>query len=325
MTVLLRDTDLPIGRSTLARIGVTALNLPAPGLGLLRTGNLRLGLGWLLVLPVTIAALVLAAALSPTPDVDAYLAISATLLVAAFAGLIVVLALTWRRSRTTAPLHWWNRWYALIAIYLVSAVVSALMVDAIHGIYKPFYAPAASMVPTILVGDNFLVDMRDDGPPRRGEIVIFDTPRGQWIKRVVAVGGDRIAVRGGVPIINGRSAMRQAAGRRSEMMGTETISGEIFEERLPGVRVTYRVLDLGPMTFDDMATITVPPGHFFAMGDSRDNSLDSRYSVEQGGVGMIANARVVGRPLFIYWRDGRIMRGGKVNPSMGLEPAPSTR
>ncbi|WP_185964988.1 signal peptidase I [Glacieibacterium frigidum] len=291
---------------------MTALNLPALGLGLLRAGDLTRGIAWLLAPSLAVAALILAATLLPPPDVDAFLAFGGVAIVASIASLIVVSFQTWRRSAVVAPLRWWNRWYGLLACYLVSGALVMLTVDAMHRIYKTFYAPSASMVPNILVDDNFLVDMRDRSPPRRGEIVVFDAPQGQWIKRVIAIGGDRIAIRGGVPVINGRRAAQRQTGRQTVEMDRPMVA-TVFEESLPGAAAPYAVLDVGPMMFDDMPEVTVPPGYFYVIGDYRDNSLDSRHPVDQGGLGMIPDARIVGRPMFLYWRDGGIVRGGRIN------------
>ena len=150
--------------------------------------------------------------------------------------------------------------------------------------------------------------------PERGDVVIFKRPDAEgadWVKRVIGLPGDTVALRGGVLILNGRPVPKQSVG---------TITAEItpnspcrfdptanpctypaFRETLPGGRsyLTFDQVDGGPA--DDFAPKQVTAGHLFLMGDNRDDSRDSRFSLDEGGVGLVPTDRLVGRAAVAFW------------------------
>ncbi|SIO33051.1 signal peptidase I [Vannielia litorea] len=213
---------------------------------------------------------------------------------------------------------------------------------ALRLIWAPSYIPAGSMKPTLLVGDYFFVNERLPRPIERGDVVVFRHPvsGADFVKRVVALGGDTIAMRGGVPVLNGEPLTQEPLGDFEELMAPQGPHGSLprcangqpgpgqpclkslLREHLPGGR-SYRVLNAqtnGPL--DDTAEFTVPPRHIFVMGDNRDNSLDSRVPQSAGGIGMVPLANIRGqadRVLFsaagswLYdFRNWRSDRYGKV-------------
>ena len=203
-----------------------------------------------------------------------------------------------------------------------------LAVLAFHSlIAKPFYIPSISMMPNLLVGDRLVVSKYPYGwnwssmsfhllprgewralgqTPEYGDIVIV-VPRNRredLIKRVVALPGDRIAVRNGQIVLNGK-AVPQLVEPALELpvdpnqpcadttfpgMKTRMPSGKavcalpILRETLPN-GATYRIIDHLHQALDDMDEITVPADHVFLMGDNRDHSADSRASFAQSGLG----------------------------------------
>jgi signal peptidase I len=206
-------------------------------------------------------------------------------------------------------------------------------------VFSPFSIPSESMLPRLMNGDYLLAAKWPYGfsrhslpfalplpegrvlarTPERGDVVIFKHPvDGQeYIKRVIGVAGDRVAVIGGEVVLNGERVQRVpvpdvlvplsanttcATGdilRRAD--GTEACRYTALNEILPGGRA-YQVLDFGATQADGFAEVTVPPGRLFVMGDNRDSSMDSRFEAAAGfGVGMVPEALLVGRAAIIVW------------------------
>jgi signal peptidase I len=184
------------------------------------------------------------------------------------------------------------------------------------------------------------------GTPERGDVVVFRHPGGEdWVKRVIGLPGDRIEIRDGVVILNGQAVPRQqiepfdllvspnspcptqpdrfspgtyGVRTSTDGNGQQHCLYPRYRETLPNGR-SYEVLDQG-MTApsfreDGSATsadnpghsFTVPPGHLFMMGDNRDDSMDSRFEVSQGGVGLLPIDNVLGRATIGFWStDGSV-------------------
>jgi signal peptidase I len=159
--------------------------------------------------------------------------------------------------------------------------------------------------------------------PSRGDVVVFRHPDQpiDLIKRVVGVAGDVVEVRGGELLLNGRKVNREPLGQYPlpvsantpckivppALPSVVTRSGQpycmipAFRERLPG-GPSFTVLDEVPEgAADDFAPVRVPAGHLFLMGDNRDDSLDSRFGTEAGGIGLVPVENVIGRALVTFW------------------------
>jgi signal peptidase I len=159
--------------------------------------------------------------------------------------------------------------------------------------------------------------------PSPGDVVVFVPPaheREDYVKRVIGLPGDTVELRAGHLILNGK-AIPQAKiapvaipisanspcrrvterGLSMEPNGEQNCVYPAYRETLPN-GASYTILDqLGDSTGDDFGPVKVPAGTLFLMGDNRDDSLDSRFSTQEGGIGFVPMENVVGRATFLFW------------------------
>lgn len=157
------------------------------------------------------------------------------------------------------------------------------------------------MMPALQVGDYVIVDKGHylGGLPERGDLAVFKLPRDNktdYIKRIVGLPGDRIQVKDGILYIDGRAVER----RRIEDYVYRDREGRTWRmaqyiETLPNGR-TYPIIEVTDEGgLDNTPVYTVPEGHYFVLGDNRDNSVDSRI------VGYIPLENMTGKGLYILW------------------------
>jgi signal peptidase I len=209
---------------------------------------------------------------------------------------------------------------------MARVVVHALLLALVFRVffYQSFQIPSGSMKPTLLVGDHLFVSKLSYGysrfsfpfspniisgrifsaEPNRGDVIVFKLPRDNetdYIKRLVGLPGDRIQMIAGVLHINGEAVKRvriedfvekDAKGRERRV--------ERFQETLPN-GVAYQTLNLSDSSPGDYTKVfVVPKGHYFMLGDNRDDSEDSRFQ-GRGGVGYVPRENLVGRADLIYY------------------------
>lgn len=197
---------------------------------------------------------------------------------------------------------------------LVYAVLIALAVRSFA--YEPFNIPSGSMKATLLVGDYVFVSKLSYGysryslpfglpvlpeervlftEPERGDVAVFRLPSDgvtDYIKRIVGLPGDRIQVIDGVLHVNGVSVTREALDDFQETTAFGAVKRQKrWRETLPSgeSHIILESTDKGPA--DNTPVFTVPDGHYFAMGDNRDHSTDSRFSQ----VSYIPRENLIGR------------------------------
>ena len=228
-------------------------------------------------------------------------------------------------------------------------------------LFQPFWIPSGSMKPNLLIGDFLFVNKfaygysRYSCPyalcpiygrifyslPERGDIIVFRNPRDgrDFIKRLIGLPGDKIKIVSGTLTINGKEITQSLiepfiekkemqgplgsiprCSNRPVALGADCIKEQMLE-KLDDQR-NYPILNIGNSTGDEVAEFIVPNQHFFFVGDNRDNSQDSRYSVTRGGIGLIHKDFLIGRAnrvlfssagssmfAFWTWRSDRFLKG----------------
>ena len=206
---------------------------------------------------------------------------------------------------------------------IVYAVLIAVGVRTVA--FEPFNIPSGSMIPSLLVGDYLFVSKYSYGysryslpfglpllsgrifftEPERGDVIVFKLPSDNatdYIKRLVGMPGDRVQVQQGRLYINGKIVPREEVGAvQYQKDGFGPVPVREFVETLPNGR-KHRIYETTDTSiFDNTREFVVPPGHYFMMGDNRDDSLDSR-----AAVGYVPAVNLVGRAEFIFFSiEGR--------------------
>ena len=204
---------------------------------------------------------------------------------------------------------------------IIQALILAMVIRTV--LFQPFTIPSGSMMPTLLVGDYIFVNKFAYGyskyslpfspdlfsgrlfgaDPKRGDIVVFrfpPNPEIDYIKRCIGLPGDHIQVTDGVLYVNGKPVPKVADGSfTSDYKLDPGADVPVFRETLDNGK-TYDTLDQSPVSRgDNTREFIVPEGHYFMMGDNRDNSLDSRFDV-----GFVPAENLVGRASVIFFSLG---------------------
>ncbi len=221
----------------------------------------------------------------------------------ALAGTLFIIIDLIRLSRRQPDykLRWYNRWWVYLGTLLISSALSFLP-DVLGGPaaqnVRTFSIPSVSGAPALQVGDYILVDnsaYRQENPSR-GDVVVFTLPRDEnvtWIKRVIGLPGDRVQMKDGKLFLNETMVTREAAGKYAS---PDDPAHDRFREHLPGGR-SYYTLDRGQSAGDNTPVVTVPAGHYFMLGDNRDNSADSRFP----NIGLVPRAHILARATIIIF------------------------
>ena len=204
-------------------------------------------------------------------------------------------------------------------IIVVEALAIAMFVRIFF--YQPFNIPSGSMKETLLIGDYLFVSKLSYGyskfsfpfspnlfsgrilgsEPKRGDVAVFKLPRDNstdYIKRVIGLPGDEIQMKNGQLFINGTAVPKVPAGEFTTREDGRERTIQVYEETLPN-GVKYKVLDSDPDgPYDNTGVYKVPEGHFFMMGDNRDNSTDSRV---RSAVGFVPYENFIGRAEIIFF------------------------
>jgi len=223
---------------------------------------------------------------------------------------------------------WWLDWTAgLFPVILVVFLLRSFL-------FEPFKIPSGSMVPTLLIGDLILVNKYHYGvrlpvinkkiielnDPQRGDVMVFRYPANpsiDYIKRVVGVPGDEVAYLNQRLYLNGKLAETQALPEFYDDDSTRYFKqyseklGPVEHQILVDVQRPSYIRPTDPFPFKENCrysaegvTCKVPPGHYFMMGDNRDNSEDSRFW------GFVPDQNIVGKAFFVWMNFGNLRRIG---------------
>lgn len=238
------------------------------------------------------------------------------LVILAVTGLIWLLdSLFWRKKRVAA-----GSADPVLVEYSKSFFPVILVVFLIRSfVVEPFKIPSGSMMPTLLAGDFILVNkftyglrvpilnntFLDVGHPQRGDVFVFHYPPDpslDYIKRVVGLPGDKIAYRDKRLYINGQKLdVSFADDYQYVASGLNMVNAKRYKEQL-GTHQHDILIEDNSITID--GEVEVPAGHYFAMGDNRDNSKDSRVW------GFVPENNLVGKAFFIWWNFDNFGRIG---------------
>ena len=221
---------------------------------------------------------------------------------------------------TTGRLHETVEMARTLAVGIAAAVAIQTV------LFQPFTIPSSSMEPGLVTGDYIVVSKFAYGwsraslpfnpplpggrlfgrAPTRGDVIVFRRPSAPdqvWVKRLIGLPGDKVQLRGGAVFVNGRAMRQTPLGLTQDHDAPERTVELVRETTGTRKHLTY---DGGPgAPGDDTGPYVVPAGHYFMMGDNRDNSLDSRWPAAVG-VGLLPEENILGRAEIVAasWEPG---------------------
>lgn len=191
------------------------------------------------------------------------------------------------------------RYYIGYCILLV--LILLLMIQIRNKTIQAFSIPAGSMVPTLIVGDNIMVDKSyyKNNDLKRGDLIVFKFPDDTqiaFIKRVIGLPGDKLNIKGRNIYINGKLSDQKYTGEYEYNYENELKTMDEYSVRMDdnSFKVIYDSKVPEKSKFKLSFPLVVPDNHFFSLGDNRDNSYDSRFW------GFVPIENIIGRAKYIY-------------------------
>jgi len=279
------------------------LSLVMPGLGQIYCGDIQNGIVIMLVIAVLSSCWVVGMMHEGTPALTFLLMMWGIILLATVFAAIDACRRA-RRTRYDYTLKDYNHWGIYLAlIWIAGAGTLGYTAFVKTSLFEAFRVPNYSMAPTITAGDRLTASKiayrKTD--PKHGDVVLFKNPADRtmnYIKRIVALGGDTLEIRNGELLINDRALERQWVQKKTFAMGEEKLEGDVYWETNGDCRYQI-IVSKGASDAaggeQNFGPVTVPPYHCFVMGDNRNHSIDSR------NFGSISLGAIKGKFQAIYW------------------------
>lgn len=247
--------------------------------------------------------------------------LAASWLFSALVSLVAIIDSWYIAKHTTAAytLKDYNRWYVYVLwVVLSTGGATRLALNVRTNYIEAFRVPAASNYPTLAPGDRFLANKLAyrNNDPKRGDLVVFMNPenrRMNYIKRVVAIGGDTVQIKDNELYVNGRKLQRRQLAdstldETTIRTGGRLLKGDVYEETNDDATYKIFLQSQADPNLANLASVTVPKYHCFVLGDNRNSSEDSRR------FGPVPLAAIKGRADYLYWPAKDWSRFGSLRP-----------
>jgi signal peptidase I len=293
-------SDSPTADNARIPLVAVVLSLLATGLGHVYCGRIARGLvlflASLLLAPVAVGA----ALAGLTTPVMIFLALAIVTVIGAYLFSVVDSFRVARKLQSDFEPRDYNRPAIYVLFIFIALTYPPLTVAQLRAnVLEAYYIPAGGMAPTVLNGDHLLVNKLAYRfrTVERGEMIVFRSPKDRqltWIKRVIGLPGDVVDLKNNEVFVNDQKLPRDRVPASSLTVSGEP--GQVYEETNAGRRYPI-VLAAQPDERANYPRTTVPEGACFVLGDSRDNSTDSR----DPAIGFVPLGDILGRPEFLYY------------------------
>jgi signal peptidase I len=285
---------------------VIALVLGAPAL-MMWMGRFKLSLIYTVAFIASVVALLAGASYGFVP-LELLPRWSPSTILSSFAWATSAVALihSFKLNKRAPRRTWYSKWFVALPAYSVVFVAIAYATRLF--LLQPFDIPSLSNEPSLMRGDSIFVSKLayHFGDPERGDIAVFkltSDPSIDYVKRIIGLPGDRIQMKEGIVYLNGEQLKQER-----EYIYSPEPAVTFYRETLPSGRSYVIANSIPDSPVDNTDVYEVPEGHYFAMGDNRDNSQDSRYLEP---LGYIPRVNFVGRYAFRFWNSFGIPLTGR--------------
>jgi len=181
----------------------------------------------------------------------------------------------------------------VLSVLVVLGAISIIGLVGLRTIYRPFSIPSGSMEPTLRIGDYMLTTLTTADKARRGDVLVFKDPKDSGydiVKRLIGLRGDEVQMVDGFLYLCGALVPQEQMDRPKDQDPYSDVTDS--RERLPEGRVYVIRSEFNDGQLDNTGVFVVPAGHYFFLGDNRDNAADSRVKMALGGIEYVPAANI---------------------------------